>query len=153
MSETRHELDVTFTVPLEPRGKAAVRARGTKFFKAEEARSWENSFGLVAQAYCPKVILDQPVRVDILAVFGRRTEDLRKNRPDGLMWHYVKPDQDNVAKSVHDALKRIWRDDSRVCMGTVLKVRCERGGHPRVIVRIRTDVGDPEEAARQLGLY
>jgi Holliday junction resolvase RusA-like endonuclease len=44
-------------------------------------------------------------------------------------WHTQKPDVDNVAKAILDALKNRWRDDTQVARLTVDKrwTDCEQG--------------------------
>jgi Holliday junction resolvase RusA-like endonuclease len=49
-------------------------------------------------------------------------------------WHTAKPDADNIAKLVGDALNGIaWRDDAQIARATVEKFY---GDEPRLAVRI-----------------
>lgn len=149
---TSHHLDLLLEVPMVPEGKQAIRNKAGQHFQAPKTREWMAQFKVHVQEKLPKLTLDQPVRVDILAVLPRRASDFKVKDPDGLMWHFTKPDQDNIRKMVLDALKRIWVDDSRVCLGTTIKVRAEKGDLPRTVVRLRTQLPNPERAAVALGL-
>lgn len=134
------EINVSFVVPLPPRGqgraRAAVVAGRAKMYKPAQSRRWEDQVALVASQHMPADVIEGPVRVDVLAVVPRPQRLLRRRDPDGPIWCTAKPDADNVAKSVLDALKRHWRDDSQVVDVRCRKVYAERSGLPRVEVRV-----------------
>ena len=139
-------IDVCFEVPLPPRGKDRPRVtRSGHAYTPKETKRWESALAMMAQAHLPRTILDEPLRLDVLAVLPRPRRLLRKRDPDGLIWAPVKPDRDNIEKAVQDALKAFWRDDALVVCGEPLKVYAEREGRPRVVVRIRS-AGDVESA-------
>lgn len=104
--------------------------------KPAQSRRWEDQVALVASQHMPADVIEGPVSVDVLAVVSRPQRLLRRRDPDGLIWCTAKPDADNVAKSVLDALKRHWRDDSQVVDVRCRKVYAERVGLPRVEVRV-----------------
>jgi len=149
-----NNFDIRITVPMHPKGKKSPRA-GTvtnrttgkvkaTIFKDTSTRKWEDTFAVVAAAYMPKVMLTGPLWVDIAAVFDRPKYMLFKYKrtgkykyPTGLIPHDVKPDSDNVRKSVQDALKAHWSDDKLICIGETVKSYREIDGKPRVSVRIR----------------
>jgi Holliday junction resolvase RusA-like endonuclease len=83
-----------------------------------------------------------PVSVEIWAIAARPQRLRRKAEPDGLIWRQAKPDADNVAKAILDALSP-WFRDERVCLLTVRSVYAERSSAPRVEV----EVGIVAEAA------
>lgn len=62
--------------------------------------------------------------------------------------HLAKPDWDNIAKSVGDALKGVvWDDDSRVVMGQVQKFYAEE---PMIRISIWKWMDDPEPEEKPL---
>lgn len=169
--QTPTSIDITIEAPLPPRGKGRPRAAAVgghaHVFTPAETRHWESMLAGLAQAQLPAQVIEGPVRVDILAVVGRPQRLLKRwvkprpgghgpdrtwAQPLGLLWRTAKPDRDNVEKAVVDALKVFWRDDAQVCCGEPLSAYAEVDGRARVVVRIRTEVGDVTEKARALGL-
>ena len=139
-------IDVCFEVPLPPRGKDRPRVtRSGHAFTPAATRRWESSLALMAQQQLPRTVLDEPVRVDVLAVLARPKRLLRKSDPGGLIWAPVKPDSDNILKATLDALKAFWRDDAQVVDTRILKAYAERDGRPRMVIRIRST--DPVSAS------
>jgi len=62
------------------------------------------------------------VEVSIVAWFSMPSSwSKKKRREHEGRWHTQKPDADNIAKSVLDALKEHWADDCQVCWLTVRK--------------------------------
>ena len=149
-------IDVLFEIPIEPIGKARARVVRTKngasrsFTPAKTVR-WEQDVSLAARQAMPNEIIDEPLRVDVLAVRPRPRALLRKADPDGLIWCPKKPDGDNIRKAVLDALSTYWRDDALVVSGDTVKAYAERHGRSRVVVRIRSVTETPEAYLRQLG--
>ena len=132
-------IDILFEVPLPPRGKDRPRVTRTGHaYTPAATRKWEATLGMMAQEQMPKEVLDQPLRVDVLAVLPRPKRLLRKSDPDGLIWAPTKPDMDNIIKATLDALKAFWRDDAVVVDVSGVKVYAERAGRPRMVVRIRS---------------
>ena len=83
-----------------------------------------------------------PLRVELLCVFRRESKRIWKTKPMYRYWHCSKPDGDNVAKAVLDAMTgEAWADDSQVCELIVSKMRCGAGDEPCVIVRV-SELGD-----------
>jgi len=147
-------VDSIFDVPMPPRGKGRPRHTvingSVRVYTPKETRKWEQQVGVSGLSSRPDEVIEGPVRVDILAVMPRPKRLLRKKDPDGLIWCTSKPDSDNIRKSVLDALKTWWRDDSQVVDGRTMKVYAERTGHPRVMVRVRTWNPDTAEQAKTL---
>ena len=79
-----------------------------------------------------------PVEVELLFAFPRNKGQMYKTKPMPRLLHTKKPDSDNLAKSVLDALNTIlWLDDAQVCRLTVTKVVC--AGDERPFCRIRAN--------------
>ena len=98
----------------------------------------ESDFAAIVAKHAPKTVLDEPLRVDILAVMPRPKRLTRKSDPDGLVWCTTKPDADNIRKAVLDAMSAWWRDDALICAGETLKVYAGKGRVPCVAVRVRS---------------
>lgn len=66
--------------------------------------------------------VEGPVRVEIVAVFPRPSAATKKTWTNPRFPHTSRPDVDNIAKSVLDALLAVlWRDDSQVAHLSVEK--------------------------------
>ena len=140
----------TFTVPVVPRGKGVVRhdPRRAGFFTFKD-KDTENYMAAIATCAAPVlggVLLDGPLRIDVVAVFPRTKELLRlhgRGPNKGLHVHGVrrswaprKPDKDNIEKALYDALKPWLPDDCKVVCGDTPKVYCAIGEAPHLEVRI-----------------
>ncbi len=130
-------IDACFEIPLPPRGKDRPRVtRSGHAYTPAATRRWESALALMAQDKLPIDVIDEPVKVDVLAILPRPKRLLRKSDPDGIIWAPVKPDSDNILKATLDALKAFWRDDCLVVDARILKAFAERTGRPRMIIRI-----------------
>ena len=82
-------------------------------------------------------VFSGPVDVEIAAVFAL-PKSWSKQKRDAMACslHTQKPDADNIAKAVLDALSAFWTDDAQVA---VLRVRktWSMGWHPGTHIRIR----------------
>lgn len=136
------DLDILFEAPVVPHGKGrprlAVIGGHARAYTPKDTERWEAAFAAIAAEHAPRVALDEPVRVDVLAVMPRPKRLQRRADPDGLVWCESKPDADNVRKAVLDAMKAWWRDDALVAAGQTVKAFAEKTGAPRVVVRVRT---------------
>ena len=143
-------IDVRFTAPVIPQGKGRARAtiRGGKIatYTPEKTASFEASIAWSAQSVMPHgERLDEPLRVDILAVFPKPK---RLAKTYGFAPHMARPDGDNVRKAVLDALAP-WLDDKCVVSGNTVKVY---GKVPLESVRVRSEEDDLTALAVELGL-
>lgn len=83
-----------------------------------------------------------PVEVEIVATY-RRPKSMSKSKPKA--WAAVKPDADNIAKSILDAMEpQVISDDKQVIRLTVLKRYAIEGERQSVRVTVR----EVEEWAR-----
>lgn len=129
---------MTFEVLGKPQGKA--RARVTKWgaYTPDKTILYENLIKLSFQQKYPKVdLLEGYLRMSITAVFEPPKSTSKKNKD--LMYNQMirpakKPDIDNVAKCVLDALNGIaYKDDIQVVELHLNKVY---GTNARLIVTI-----------------
>jgi Holliday junction resolvase RusA-like endonuclease len=116
---------ITFTVPgipiPQPRQRHSIIGHGlaahvTNYTpKKHKVRSYKAEVQFAfRQAYQGEPI-QGPVGIRIVFLFPRTTKIIWKTKPMVRLYHEVKPDADNCAKAVKDALKALaWRDDSQV---------------------------------------
>lgn len=81
--------------------------------------------------------LDEPLRVDIVAVFPRPKGKMYKSKPMPREYKASKPDRDNIEKSVYDALNGlVWRDDALIVDGRTEKIIAAGDEQPHVEITI-----------------
>lgn len=153
--------EVTFQIPGPPRGKGRPRARVMQIsrkatahiYTPHETQDYERFIrGCFEQQVGGAPCLLAPVRVDIAAEYPVPKSYSKRKREQCLMGavpHTGKPDLDNVAKIVLDALNGLaYMDDTQV---TELHVCKRYGASPRVIVRIRGDVAEEQIELEKVG--
>jgi Holliday junction resolvase RusA-like endonuclease len=142
-----HEL--IFKVPGKPVGKGRPRfvTKGKggkplpypKTYTPKTTKEYEHKvIKAFLQAAGRKLLLRCPVHIDIVAHYYIPQSASKIDRAamlNGKLLPTKKPDLDNVAKIILDALNGIaWQDDSQVCE---LTKRKRFGDPPRVWVRLR----------------
>lgn len=91
----------------------------------------------VKQAY-QGPLWDGPVSLELQFWFPRPKSKQWKTRAMLSYWHTTKPDIDNLAKSVKDALTNVlWHDDAQVCALEVHKRVCGSQDAPGVWLLVR----------------
>ena len=112
----------------QPRHRAFARGGNVRCYDPGTAEGWKALIAAAARPHLPIVPLKGPVEVHIDFFFRRPKRLLRKRDPDRVMWYDRKPDRDNLAKAVLDALTQIgfWFDDAQVCSGRVRKFYCAK---------------------------
>ena len=141
----RHE----FTIDITPHGKGRPRAASigghARMYTPTKTKNWEASFRLLAEKRRPAEIITGPVTVTIRAAFPRhqkmskrskRTGELLGGFDEGETWMAARPDADNVAKSVLDAMAPWWKDDAQVVDLRVVKVYHAVDARPYVRVTV-----------------
>ncbi len=106
------------------RPRATVRGSHASVYMAPAHRLAEHAVTVVAcAAWNGRPALDEAIEVRINAVADRPSRLRRKKDPTGRMWWVGKPDADNVAKLVLDAVVKagIVVDDTRVVRLVVTK--------------------------------
>lgn len=122
----------TFRVEIKPRGKARAKPRVmiNKKSTGPAYNIWWNTpkATLEAQKEIAKAAravgvkpIDGPVNIQVLALFATPPslgDAEKEKRISGNAWHTMRPDDDNIAKLVRDALNGIaYKDDAQVCGG------------------------------------
>lgn len=136
-------MKVIFTVPGEPQGKARARTCGGHTYTPEKTVLYENLIKTEYARQCGNrkfaTLPDgtaQPVAVRIEAVYGIPKSYSKKKRERALNGELAptkKPDADNIAKVVCDALNGVaYVDDTQVVDLRVFK----RFGEPCVTISI-----------------
>lgn len=131
-------MNVEFTIPGMPVGKGRPRlGRGGRVYTPDKTRAYEDKVLRCWQtqsgaAFGPKV----PVHVSIRAYFPIPASLSEKKRTalEGT-FHMSRPDADNIAKAILDALNgHAYPDDAAVQLHGVLKIYTNAA--PRVEVRL-----------------
>ena len=95
------------------------RARSGPSARWEDAASWG-----FREAWAGRSPLDEPLVLEVTALFARPKRLLWKQRPTPRQPQWGRPDADNVLKAVADALQRagVLRDDGIISCVTVWKL-------------------------------
>lgn len=135
---------VKFTVPGAPKGKARARTvrgiGGNSFsYTPEQTVLYENLIKCCYRQEANNMIFNdgQALKVTIIAYYPivKSTSKKKKQQMlDDLMFPTKKPDIDNIAKSILDALNKLaYRDDTQV---VTLHMEKHYADEPRVEVEI-----------------
>lgn len=141
---TQRTRSIQFTVPAvpvaQPRPRATVlnghaRVYGAK--KSHPVHDFKATCRLAAQEAYSGPVLDGALQVHVMLVMPRPSSKVWKTRPMPREPHTKKPDAENVAKAVLDALTgTCWRDDSQVFWLVVTKEIAAGEEQPHVEVWI-----------------
>jgi Holliday junction resolvase RusA-like endonuclease len=120
---------ITFTVSGVPKGQPRPRAfafRGkARVFDPGTAEEWKSRIAEAARPHLPCDPLAGPIALELVFTFPRPKKHYLSAglRPGAPTWFCSKPDADNAAKAVMDALTVLgfWRDDAQVVSLTVRK--------------------------------
>lgn len=136
-------MNVTFTVPGVPVGKARARVTRNGTFTPKKTRHYERDVKLLAKkAIGFEPPTDQPVHVDLVVILP-----IPKSWPKyrqaaaraGTVWPTKVPDLDNLEKSVTDGCNGVvYLDDAQIC--EVVKTK-RYGSEPQVWVNVYS-IGD-----------
>ena len=145
----------------QPRAKATRRGAFVRMYTpdtADEMKDGIRRLAVEAMARGEWEHTTGPVEVVITAYFQRPASHFRRVRGTDVLkqgqpiYHTQKPDADNVAKAVMDALGStatwggIWYDDKQVAVLTVQKMYAPLGKGPSVEVSVtRLPTRDPGE--------
>lgn len=107
----------------QPRPRAFARGGKAHVYDPGTAEGWKSKVALAAKDYMPKKTIEVPVVVILNFAFARPKSHFRTGKNAHLLkssapgQHIQRPDLDNLAKAVLDALTDIglWKDDSLIC--------------------------------------
>lgn len=142
--ETENELAASFTVDGAPQGKARPRVTRHGTYTPEKTKEYEKAVQWSYMMQCQGAMFpDVSLMVVIDAYYPipkSATKKKHERMQDGLIRPKVKPDLDNVAKAICDALNgEAWKDDAQIAN---LYVRKWYSNKPRVEVQIMTVSGE-----------
>ncbi len=149
------QTNVVFAIPGNPVAKGRPRARifngRVHLYTPAKTKYYEQKIERAARRVSLHE-LDQPLRVDILAVTKRPKRLCRKKDPEGLIYRPSKPDGDNVRKAVLDGLSKFFDDKQVVSGETVCLYAAKNADDGYTLVRIRDDLESEKEIISRLGL-
>ena len=123
-------LEIRFCAIGDPKGQPRPRAfhRGghASVYDPGTAEEWKSCVAIAAKPYLPAKPWECPVSMEVTFYFKRPKSHFRKNgdlRDGSPIWMTKKPDVDNAAKAILDALTILgmWTDDDQVCRMVVFK--------------------------------
>lgn len=128
---------IRFTVPGTPvaKGRPRITTRGgqARAYTPAKTVAYEGLVALAAQdAMAGRPLIQGPVYLILTARFAIPKSWNNRDRAaaaTGNVWHVSRPDGDNIAKAVGDALNGVvWGDDSQVALCKTMKVYAETPG-------------------------
>lgn len=138
-------MTIAFTIPGEAVPWARAGARGAQRFTPPKQRSYAGALKMFCQnAMRGRAPLDGPVELSVLAIYAwPKSMSPRKRALPGAEWKTSRPDVDNLAKIVADALNTVaWGDDAQVASKHEWK---KYGDVPCLQVRIRSLLEEAEQ--------
>lgn len=131
-------MNVFFSIPGAPKAKQRPRVtRAGIAFTPRETVNYENLIKMIYSEYCHNIKLDGEIKAEITAYYPIPESTSKKKKvmmQEGTMNPTRKPDCDNIAKIVLDALNNIaYHDDSAV---VTLSVAKRYSDDPRVDVSL-----------------
>jgi len=138
---------ITLHVPGPPQGLKRHRTYrvGTSLRQVDPSKADKQDFLAKVIQHRPESPIQGPVSLHIISVFsrpkshygtGRNSKKLKASAP---LYHTSKPDADNLAKFVCDALNGIyWRDDAQISIVWVEKRYSEKAYTDIVINKLNT---------------
>ena len=139
---------IEFFVRGDPKGQPRPRAFAfhgkARVFDPGTAEGWKSCVAIAANPHIPKVPIEGPLKVSLVFWFARPQAHYLKGKireKFSFARYTKKPDADNLAKAVLDALTTLgmWKDDAQVDVLTVTKLWSFQTEDAGVRVRIVTD--------------
>jgi Holliday junction resolvase RusA-like endonuclease len=127
----------------QPRPKAFSRGGIASVYDPGTAEGWKGQVAVGIAGQIPSAPIEGPLCLHLEFYFSRPKSHFGTGkkasvmRPDAPGYHTGRPDADNLAKAVMDALSvlRVWKDDAQVCHLIVRKLY-DDGRGPGCIVEI-----------------
>lgn len=126
----------------QPRPRAFARKFGNTFsarmYDPGTAEAWKAAIAAEAAKFMPKSPFSVPLVVVLDFRLPRPKRLCRKCDDPGEVWATCKPDVDNLAKAVFDALTAIgmWADDALVVKTTIRKQYHAIGNRPGATITV-----------------
>lgn len=119
----------------QPRARAFAFNGRARMYDPGTAEGWKSQVAAAAKEHLPEQPLQGPLSLALYFAMprpkshyrtGKRSHELRDGAP---YWHTGKPDADNLAKAVMDALTQlgVWKDDDQVCKLRIWKRYADDG--------------------------
>lgn len=142
-------MKIEFVVPAipvaQPRQRHRVVTQGAKAFAMNytpakhPVQDFKASCRMAAQQAYSGPPLEGPIRMALTLVFPRPANVLKRDGT-GRMRHTKKPDWENVAKAVADALSgTVYRDDKQIWAASVEKWVAAADEQPHVLVSLSAE--------------
>ncbi|MEM1355963.1 MAG: RusA family crossover junction endodeoxyribonuclease [Planctomycetota bacterium] len=111
------------------------------------ASGWKSAVECFTLRYRPAAPLNCPVRVDLDVYCPRPQKLMRRKDPDGPVLNSTKPDRDNYAKLIVDAMTNAgwFYDDGRVCDGPIRKLYHGKTGKPGASITVYVLADDQQD--------
>lgn len=119
---------VAGTPKAQPRPRATIRGKHASIYDCGTANEWKYKVAMKLREVVEKLGIeptDKPVVLYIGLQIARPKSHYYQSakhfgmlKPNATRWHTSKPDADNFAKAIMDAINDshlVWRDDSQVC--------------------------------------
>lgn len=106
----------------QPRPRAFARGGKAAVYDPKTAEGWKSQIAMAARAHIPLLPIEGPISITLAFYMPRPKGHYRSGKHSHLLkdsaprFHLGKPDTDNLAKAVLDALTtlRFWPDDSQI---------------------------------------
>jgi Holliday junction resolvase RusA-like endonuclease len=132
----------------QPRPKACIRGRHAGVYDPGTAEEWKGIIRQEVKAKWDGVPFSGPVNLNLVFNMPRPKGHFGKNglKVNAPRYHIGKPDADNLAKAVMDALSNlgVWADDSTVSLLVVDKQYCHPDSKPGVWLSLQCLIPAPE---------
>lgn len=115
----------------QPRARAfAMKGKGVRMYDPGTAEGWKGSIAGSCRELIPETPIDEPLTLTLTFYMprpkshyhtGKRSSERRNSAP---YWYASKPDADNLAKAVMDAMTVLgfWKDDDQIVQLRVKKM-------------------------------
>jgi Holliday junction resolvase RusA-like endonuclease len=120
----------------QPRPRAVRRGAHAGVYDPGTAKEWKGAVAAAALGAMGTAPLSCPLALAIFLRFPR-PQRLAKVSPSSLLPHTAKPDADNCAKAIMDALTGIaWVDDAQICSLSIVKEYADMTGSAGALIQI-----------------
>lgn len=125
---------IEFIITGDPVGKLRHRMTSiggkARAYKHKRQKVWEEDAAKKMRMQYDEGTLDGPLFLVVLSVHKRPQSMMRRKDPNGLVWKATRPDVDNLAKSVCDAMQLggIIRDDGQIVCVASMSVYAAKPG-------------------------